>query len=189
MCWLHEMVWFYPAMSETSKLQKQRNWEGKGGLRLCVGGHEHGEREQRFIDWLGGGITTSSPVEGGWKGWGRVMQGLGEFWSPSPGIWSWQEPSGNRNIRQSWSETGWELPPIGNVRGPEIKGWMQKLSADGASRGQQGIFQRNPLKFKKCVFVGRENEHSMNNYVWLLLTTSPTMNHPSLLSVFYFSLS
>lgn len=58
------MVWFYPAMSETSKLQKQRNWEGKGGLRLCVGGHEHGEREQRFIDWLGGGITTSSPVEG-----------------------------------------------------------------------------------------------------------------------------
>lgn len=33
-------------------------------MRLCVGGHEHSEREQRFIDWLGGGITTSNPVEG-----------------------------------------------------------------------------------------------------------------------------
>ena len=33
-------------------------------MRLYVGGHEHSEKQRKFIDWLGGGITTSSPVEG-----------------------------------------------------------------------------------------------------------------------------
>lgn len=64
MCRLHEMAWFYPAVSETSKLQKQWNWEGKRRMRLYVGGHEHSERQRKCIDWLGGGITTSNPVEG-----------------------------------------------------------------------------------------------------------------------------
>ena len=33
-------------------------------MRLYVGGHEHSEKQRKFIDWLGGGITTSNPVEG-----------------------------------------------------------------------------------------------------------------------------
>ena len=113
------------------------------------------------------------------------MQGLGEFWSPSPGIWSWQEPSGNRNIRQSWLETGWGLSPVGNVRGPEIKGWMQKeLSADGASRGQQGVFQRNPLKFKKCICWQRKwTQHEQ-----LCMTSHNISDYESFLSAFHFLL-
>ena len=185
MCQLHEMAWFYPAVSETSKLQKQKNWEGKAGKRLYAGGHEHSEREQKFIDWLGGGITTSHPVEGDERVEAEWCEDLESSEVPL------LEFEAGRNLQET--ETSDKV--VGDrLRTPTHwkcqRTWDKGLNAEGAFswpiRGQQGIFQRNPLKFKKCVFVGRENEDSVNNYVWLLLTTSLTMNHSCLLSIFYF---